>query len=309
MHPTPLRVALIGLGDIAAKAYLPVLGADGGVEPVLITRDPARRDALARTWRVPAGYPTIEAALSAGVHLDAAFVHSATQAHPGHARTLIEAGIPTFVDKPLALTIEESRGIVEQATAAGVSLAVLFNRRHTRAYAEVAAWPGLDTVVLTKNRIGLPDDPRVVVFDDFVHVVDTLRFLVAAEPDHLDVVARPGPDGSLARIAITVRQGRRLGVGIMDRDSGQTVEILEAMAPRRARRVTDLVDVVDRSGGAAHRRQPDNWASVSEQRGFVPMIGTLLESVRAGVVLDASDALATHELCAEILAQVQAQLT
>lgn len=308
MHPTPLRVALIGLGDIAAKAYLPVLAADGDVEPVLITRDPARLDALQRTWRIPSGYPTIGDALSAGVHLDAGFVHSATQAHTGHARTLIEAGIPTFVDKPLALSFEESRGVVERAHAAGISLAVLFNRRHTRAYAEVAAWPGLDTVVLTKNRIGLPDDPRVVVFDDFVHVVDTLRFLVAAQPDHLEVVARPGPSGTLARVAITVRQGGRLGVGIMDRDSGQTVEILDAMAPGRARRVTDLVDVVDRADGAAHHRQPDNWASVSDQRGFVAMIGSLLESVRAGVVLDASDALATHELCAQVLTEVEAQL-
>ena len=35
-----LRVGLIGLGDIAAKAYLPVLAADAGIEPVLITRDP-----------------------------------------------------------------------------------------------------------------------------------------------------------------------------------------------------------------------------------------------------------------------------
>ena len=308
MHPTPLRVAMIGIGDIAAKAYLPVLASDGGVEPVLITRDPGRLDTLRRAWRIPSGYPTVEDALSAGVRLDAGFVHSATHAHPGHARALIEAGIPTFVDKPLALTIEDSRGIVEQARAAGVSLAVLFNRRYTRAYTEVAAWPGLDTVVLTKNRVGLPDDPRVVVFDDFIHVVDTLRFLVAAQPEQLDVVARPGPAGALARVAITARQGSRLGVGIMDRDSGQTVEILEAMAPGRARRVTDLVDVVDRREGAAHRRQPDSWAPISEQRGFVSMLGRLLESVRAGVVLDAGDALATHEMCAEILAQVEHQL-
>ena len=230
MHPTPLRVAMIGIGDIAAKAYLPVLASDGGVKPVLITRDPGRLDTLRRAWRIPSGYPTVEDALSAGVRLDAGFVHSATHAHPGHARALIEAGIPTFVDKPLALTIEDSRGIVEQARAAGVSLAVLFNRRYTRAYTEVAASPGLDTVVLTKNRVGLPDDPRVVVFDDFIHVVDTLRFLVAAQPEQLDVVARPGPAGVPARVAITARQGSRLGVGIMDRDSGQTVEILEAMA-------------------------------------------------------------------------------
>jgi virulence factor len=303
----PLRVALIGLGDIAAKAYLPVLAADAEVEPVLVTRDAARRRALRRAWRVESAYPTVTEAIEAG-HLDAAFVHAATAAHPTIALELISAGIATFVDKPLALTASDAKQVVAAARESRVSLAVLFNRRFAPAYAEVASLPGLDTVVLTKNRLGLPDEARVVVFDDFVHVIDTLRYLVAPEPESLRVVARPARDGTLGRVAITLEQGGRLGVGIMDRDSGQTVEILEAMAPGRARRVTDLVDVVDRSDGAAHRRQPDNWASVSHQRGFVAMVTHLLESVRAGEVLDGGDALASHELCEQILGEVRAQL-
>jgi virulence factor len=303
-----LRVGLIGLGDIAAKAYLPVLAADAGVEPVLITRDPARRAALQAAWRVPEGHATIEDALASSQPLDAAFVHAATEAHPAIAVTLIDAGIPAFIDKPLALSAQESDAVVARARAAGVSLAVCFNRRFAPAYAEVGRWPGLDTVVLTKNRLGLPDDPRLVVFDDFVHVVDTLRFLVAPEPDDLQVVARPGADGTLARVAITLRQEGRLGVGIMDRDSGQTIESLEAMAPGRVRQVTDLVDVVDRVGGVAQHRRPDAWAPVAQRRGFTAMVSSLLDSVRAGEVLDAGDALATHLMCGEILARVHDQM-
>lgn len=303
-----LRVALIGLGDIAAKAYLPVLAANPAVEPILVTRSEATRTALQAAWRIDRGYATVEDALAAGAGLDAAFVHAATVAHPGIAHTLVEARVATFVDKPLALSAADSRAVVEHARAAGVSLAVCFNRRFAPAYARLADWAGLDTAVLTKSRLAQPDDPRIVVFDDFVHVVDTLRFLVAPQPDELQVVARPGPDGTLARVAITLRQGGRLGVGIMDRDSGQTVEILEAMAPGRARRVTDLVDVVDRTGGLAQRSQPDNWASVSAQRGFVAMIDWLLDSVRSGTVLDGADALASHELCELILSEVTRQL-
>ena len=299
-----LRVGLVGLGDIAAKAYLPVLAADAEVEPVLVTRDPARRLALQSAYRVAEAHATTQDALVAGAPLDAAFVHAATVAHPGIATALIDAHVPTFVDKPLALSADDARAIVERARAAGVSLAVCFNRRFAPAYAEVGRWEGLDTVVLTKNRVGLPDDPRLVVFDDFVHVVDTLRFLVTPDPDDVGVAARVRADGTLARVAITLRQGQRLGVGIMDRDSGQTVEVLEAMAPGRARRVTDLVDVMDLRGGVAQRRQPDNWASVSAQRGFVAMVGALLDSVRAGEVLDGGDALATHELCELIVGRV-----
>ncbi len=308
MTDKTLRVALIGLGDIAEKAYLPVLLADPLVEPVLITRDPDRRRALQATWRVSEAHATIEDALAAGSQLDAAFVHAATEAHPPIASTLIAAGIPTFVDKPLALSAADAREVVENARAAQVSLAVCFNRRFAPAYTQIAAWPGLDTVVLTKNRIGLSDDPRTVVFDDYIHVVDTLRFLVAPDPEHLEVSVRPGPDGTLARVAITLRQGTRLGVGIMDRDSGQALEVLDAMAPARAGHVVDLVDVVQRYDGAAHRPQPDNWASVAQHRGFAAMAESLLASARAGEVLDAGDALATHELCERILASVEQQL-
>lgn len=309
MTDRPLRVALIGLGDIAEKAYLPVLLTDPLVEPVLITRDPARRRALQAAWRVPESYATIEDALAAGSHLDAAFVHAATEAHPAIALALIDAGIATFVDKPLALSAVDAREVVERARAARVSLAVCFNRRFAPAYAAAADWPGLDTVVLTKNRIGLAGDPRTVIFDDYIHVVDTLRFLVAPEPEKLEVSVRPGPDGSLARVAITAHQHGRLGVGIMDRDSGQTVEVLDVMAPGRAGRIVDLVDVVERHDSAGHHRQPNNWASVSQQRGFVAMVSHLLASVRAGEVLDAGDALATHDLCERILTSVQEQLS
>ena len=301
--PASLRVALIGLGDIAAKAYLPVLGTDGGVEPVIVTRNAETRARIQSAWRIQHAYPTLaEAVARAG--LDAAFVHAATVAHPALAHELIEAGIPTFVDKPLALSEADAQSVVEHARAAGVTLAVLFNRRFAPAYAELAGWDGLDTVVLTKNRVDQVDDARTFIFDDYVHVVDTLRFLVAPEPDDLGVVARTTPDGRLARIAITLRQGSRLGVGIMDRDSGQTVEVLEALAPGRTRRVTDLVDVVETSGNRSHHAQPSNWASVSAQRGFVAMVDHCLQAVREGTVLDGGDALATHALCEAILAHV-----
>ncbi|HEX6886491.1 MAG TPA: Gfo/Idh/MocA family oxidoreductase [Candidatus Nanopelagicales bacterium] len=307
MAERPLRVALIGVGDIAAKAYLPVLAADATVHPVLVTRDEGRRARLQAAWRIDEAFRDVPALLAGGHPPDAAFVHAATVAHPELAHALIDAAVPTFVDKPLALTLADSRAIVEHARAAHVSLAVLFNRRFAPAYAELASWPGLDTVVLTKNRHRLPDEARWFVVDDFVHVVDTLRFLVGPDVELVDVAARRSEDGRLGRLAIVVRSGGRVGVGIMDRDGGQTVEVLEAMAPGRSRRVTDLVDVVDRHDGVELHAQPSNWASVSAQRGFVAMVASLLASVRHGEVLDAGDALMTHLLCEEVLRQAVEQ--
>lgn len=298
-----LRVGLIGLGDIARKGYLPVLGAHPDVEPVLITRDRQARQQLARAWRTGAGYERLGDALGAGERLDAAFVHAATPAHLPIARELIAAGIPTFVDKPLAYSADEAQQIVEAARAAEVSLMVGFNRRYAPAYAEVAGWNGLDMVVLTKNRVDQADDPRVVVFDDFVHVIDTLRFLVAPEPEAVTVSARRTESGALGRVSITLRQGNALGVGIMDRDSGATTEVLEAMAPGQACSIDDLASVVERRGSRVTIAQRPGWTSVATTRGFTAMVERFLTSVREGLVLDGGDALVTHELCERVLSE------
>lgn len=292
---------MVGLGDIARKGYLPLLGADRDVELVLITRDPQTRRRLAGQWRPAATYPRIEDALGAHEQIDAALVHAATAVHPTLTRTLINAGIPTMVDKPLAFSAEEVDKLVELARRKQVSLAVAFNRRYAPAYAAVANQPGLDTVVLTKNRVGWADDARVVIFDDFVHVVDTLRFMVTPEPDNLLVTARPAHGGKLGRISITMTQGNRMGVGIMDRDSGQVTEFLDAMGPGRAVRISDLTDVTSFEDRHCITQPRDGWASVAVQRGFTEMVGAFLDSVRDGEVLDAADAAASHAICEQVV--------
>jgi virulence factor len=292
---------MVGLGDIAGKAYLPLLGADRDVDLVLVTRDPQVRRKVSAQWRTAASYPRIEDALAAYETIDAALVHSATAAHPALTRTLLSAGVPTMVDKPLASSGAEATELVNLARTKGVSLAVAFNRRFAPAYAQLATQSGLDTVVLTKNRIDWADDPRQVVFDDFVHVIDTLRFLVTPEPDQVLVSARPTAAGTLGRIAVTLTQGNRMGVGIMDRDSGQVTEFLDAMGPRRAVRISDLTDVTIHEDGQTVVENRDGWSPVAVQRGFTAMVAGFLDSVRQGEVLDAGDAAKTHDLCEQVV--------
>ena len=58
-----------------------------------------------------------------------------------------------------------------------VSLAVGFNRRYAPGYVACFDHPR-DLILMQKNRVGLPEEPRKMILDDFIHVVDTLRFLV-----------------------------------------------------------------------------------------------------------------------------------
>src|SRR4051812_50112763 len=86
----PLRLAVIGLGDIAQKAYLPVLTGRDDVELTLMTRDPQRLDRIGRQYGVTRVTTSFDDVLAAPG--DAAFVHAATAAHAELVEPLLGAG-------------------------------------------------------------------------------------------------------------------------------------------------------------------------------------------------------------------------
>ena len=93
-----MRIALIGLGDIAQKAYLPLLASDERVTPLLCTRSPAVLDRLARQYRIAECFTELGDLLAS--RPDAVMIHAATAVHLELAAQCLRAGIPTFVDKP-----------------------------------------------------------------------------------------------------------------------------------------------------------------------------------------------------------------
>jgi virulence factor len=296
LHVTLLRIALIGLGDIAEKAYLPVLGQRPDVELSFVTRNAETLQRLGAAWRVERQHADLDAALAEG--LDAAFVHAATQAHPEIVRRLLEAGVPTLVDKPIADTASESQALVDLAETRGVSLMVGFNRRYAPAYVEAAAL-GLPLVVMQKNRAGPSDPLRRAVFDDFIHVIDTLRFMTPGA-DRADVRGRTR-DGQLEHVALSLSGAGHDAIGIMNRVSGGNEETLEVSGGGLKRRIVDLDQIIDHGATEALTRR-GNWTSVGRQRGFETMCDTFLDAVRQGRRLSALDALETHRLCERVVA-------
>ncbi|MFE8941385.1 Gfo/Idh/MocA family protein [Streptomyces sp. NPDC007872] len=299
-----MKVGCIGLGDIAQKAYLPVLATLPGVELHLQTRTPATLERVADTLHLPAArrHTTLDGLLSAG--LDAAFVHASTAAHAEIAERLVEAGVPTYVDKPLAYEYADSERIVELAEKRAVSLAIGFNRRFAPGYAQCLDHPR-DLILLQKNRIGLPEDPRTLVLDDFIHVVDTLRFLLPGEVEHVDVRARVR-DGLMHHVVLQLSGDGFTALGMMNRMNGSTEEVLEVSGRDTKRQVLNLSDVVDHKGQPTVRRRGD-WVPVARQRGIEQAVLAFLDAVREGRVLGARDALLTHELCERVVRESLAQ--
>ncbi|HZF87513.1 Gfo/Idh/MocA family oxidoreductase [Streptomyces sp.] len=296
-----MKVGCIGLGDIAQKAYLPVLGVLPGVELHLQTRTPATLARVADGLHLPAGqrHADLDSLIAQG--LDAAFVHAPTAVHPEIVTRLLEAGVPTYVDKPLAYELADSERLVALAEERGVSLAVGFNRRLAPSYAQCADHPR-ELILMQKNRVGLPEEPRSMILDDFIHVVDTLRFLVPGPVDDVTVRGRI-QDGLLHHVVLQLAGDGFTALGVMNRLSGSTEEILEVSGQDTKRQVVNLAEVIDHKGQPTVRRRGD-WVPVARQRGIEQAALGFLDAVRAGRVLSARDALATHELCERVVRAV-----
>ncbi|GAA1929174.1 Gfo/Idh/MocA family oxidoreductase [Streptomyces sodiiphilus] len=299
-----MKVGVIGLGDIARKAYLPVLTTLPGVEPHLHTRTPATLAEVAEVHRVPAQHrhTVLDSLIGAGI--DAAFVHAPTETHAPLVTALLEAGIPAFVDKPLAYRLDDARRLVELAEEREIPLAVGFNRRFAPGYAQCLEHPR-DLILLQKHRVGLPEEPRRMIYDDFIHVVDTLRFLAPAPVDRVDVRSR-ARDGLLHHVVLQLAGEGFTAIGAMNRLSGSAEEILEVSGQDSKREVRNLAEIIDHKGQPSVRRRGD-WVPVARQRGIEQSVHAFLDVVRTGRPLSARDALRTHELCEQIVVSVEEQ--
>ncbi|NDZ83527.1 Gfo/Idh/MocA family oxidoreductase [Streptomyces sp. SID10853] len=293
-----MKVGCIGLGDIAQKAYLPVLTTLPGIELHLQTRTPATLTRTAGTFHIPADrcHADLDSLLAQG--LDAAFVHAPTAVHPEIASRLLQAGVPTYVDKPLSYELAASERLVALAEDRGVSLAVGFNRRLAPGYAQCADHPR-DLILMQKNRTALAEDPRTLVLDDFIHVVDTLRFLAPGPVEHIDVRARIR-EGLMHHVVLHLSGDGFSAIGSMNRVSGSTEEILEVSGGGAKRQVVNLAEIIDHKGQPSVRRRGD-WVPVARQRGIEQSVLGFIEAVAAGKLLSARDALLTHELCERVV--------
>lgn len=298
-----MRVLVTGLGDIARKAYLPVLSALPELEVHLATRTQAALQDAGRSFRVPHLHASIDQALAATT-FDAAFVHAATEAHPALVRMLLERRIPTFVDKPLADNLADARQLVALAERRTTLLKVGFNRRFAPSYVALQD-RGASLIVMEKHRHRQPDIPRRVVFDDFIHVVDTLLFLAPAPVRRRSIETRV-EHGLLKTVTLMLAGEGYTAIGIMHRDSGLDEERLDVIGNGVRQSVHNMAQTVRVAGTECRQRRGD-WTSVGRQRGFEAMCADFLLAVRERHPTLASDILPTHEICEAVTDRAEAQ--
>jgi len=296
-----MNIASIGLGDIAQKAYLPLITQMKKVDPYFCTRTESTLQQLAEKYRVNNLYRSVDELLKED--LDAAFVHAATEAHYSIVKKLLQEKIPTFVDKPITYHLEKTEELIALAEKNETILMTGFNRRYVPTYRSLLEIEDPKTIIMEKNRTYQPGDPRGFIMDDFIHVIDTISYLMGeVDLDNIEAnkIMR---DDKLIQVILTLRNGENTAIGIMNRDNAITEETLEVMGFKEKRKIKDVTQIIEYTDGGENNYQVAGWNKMGYNRGFVDMIDEFLKRVKNGKndKKEVESDLLTHRLAEKIL--------
>ena len=185
----------MGAGRIGAL-HGSTLAADPGVERVVVGDVDAER-AQALAGRLGSEYGTIEEVMRS--RPDAVVIAASTSAHAGLIRDAVDAGIPAFCEKPVALGYEETLEIVEKVESGGAVLQIGFQRRFDAGYVEAKrlVYSGaLGTLYSLRLATHDPEPPHEgyiptsggIFRDLHIHDFDILRWLAGSEAEEVYAV-------------------------------------------------------------------------------------------------------------------------
>ncbi len=131
-----MRIGLVGTGRIGAF-HAKTLTELSDVDEVVITDlDAARASEVAHALGASTA-PDVSAMLDQGV--DGFVITTATSTHAHYVRAGIEAGVPTFCEKPVAVDLAGSIDLAELAATATTPVQIGFQRRFDDGYRAVRA--------------------------------------------------------------------------------------------------------------------------------------------------------------------------
>ena len=300
---TAMRLAIIGLGDIAKKAYLPVLTEKEGIELILCTRNEDTLKQIASKYRIRECVQTVDELMEKNI--DAAIVSTATEGHYETARKLLLHGIHTYIDKPISMNLEESEEIVRLAKKKNAISMVGFNRRFIPMVKDLKMHGKPNMVIMQKNRFASPDFTRRFVVEDFIHVVDTLRFLLGTEVKDIRVeYVKNGQ--KLDHLVLMLLGENSTAIGIMNRNGGVTEETIEYSTGNEKYTVTGFVETTRYHNKDISFSKFGDWEPTLYKRGFYQMTDHFIDCVLNNETPAPSleDSLETHRICERIVKMI-----
>lgn len=295
-----MKIGIIGLGAIAKKAYLPILTVKEGVELLISTRNKEVLEEVSNKYGIDKAYNNIENLLEE--EIDAAIISTHADGHYEIAKKLIKKGVNVYIDKPISFNFNEAKEIEALSKENNVIAMVGFNRRFCPQIKALKDKGKADIIIMQKNREYPPGDIRRFIVEDFIHVVDTLRFLMDEEVKSLDINYSKD-NNNLNSVVVTFKGENTTAVGVMNRTAKITEENIEYMIKGNKYVVEDLVDMIEVNNDGKTKTTFGGWETTLYKRGFENLLDYFINCVKENKLPNPSisDSIITHKICEEIV--------
>ena len=299
-----MKIGVIGIGNIAQKAYLPLYGQNRTQgEFIFATTNPQTKEMLATEYGFTQCVTSLEELLEQGI--EACLIHAATKVHSEYIRRCLAAGVHVFVDKPIAEEPTVVAELLQLAKEKNLLLMAGFNRRFAPLVAPLKEQKDKHLLILQKHRIADPQPLKFVVYDLFLHLVDTAVYLLDEEIEELQArgVVK---DGLLYQAHLTLHTKNTVATLHMDLTSGVNQERYQLISPEGNYELKELTQLTQVTQEAVVEHRGNDWATILHKRGFEPMLLAFLAALRgAQVDLRQDKVLKSHELCSAFLQAIK----
>jgi virulence factor len=220
-------------------------------------------------------------------HPQTAFVLTPSTTHREIIESLLLAGIDVFAEKPLTLTLNETRYLAELADQQGRVLMVGFNRRFAPLNRQARQLWGerpIQMAVLQKSRSSAYH-PNLYqnYIDDTIHIIDLLRFF-CGDGIATYTSCQMGNDKLIGAASTVVYDHGGYGLVLTSLQAGRWYEHYALHGGNTSLYVdafNRLTLVTEEEQKVWEEKYPSAWMNTLKARGFVDEIGHFFECVQA----------------------------
>jgi len=238
----PVRVAVIGCGEVTRAKHLPALAEVPGVSVVALCDLDSRRASEAAAQFGVARHCTDAGEVFAMQDIEAVGVCTDPESHANLAVAAMQAGKHVLVEKPLALTTVDCVRMIAAAKTAGVIAMTGHHMRFHRLIREArqrireGILGPIESVRMVwhspRTDLGIPAWKTLrrrgggAVVEIAVHHFDLLRFLLGAEVEQIYAINRDGVREDEAAVVVARMANRTLVAAEFSERSPHEIEIV-----------------------------------------------------------------------------------
>lgn len=293
MHK-PLKVLVVGAGNMACAAHLPILRSlaqEGEVELVSVCDVDIERAHHAKQSFGFTHASTDPKAEIVRADIDCVYLFAYAQVHYELGLYALAHNKHVFIEKPIAPSAELAEGLVSAAAEHGCVAVGGLNRRFSAPIRRIVEMGGLGAwqrahVVFNKPALGKapPFGARTWLTANAIHALDALVYLSGSRPTSLAALARAreAAEPNIFTAVIAFENGAQ-ATFISDNSAPERIETYEFSSSSHIYKVhEELLTVVSNDGAEETiRYTEDDRGFVEEHKAFLHAIRTNEEPVHA----------------------------